>query len=107
MIGGLLAIVVLLLFLRSRASTLVVAVAIPISLVGSFLVMWLLGRTVNVISLAGLAFAVGMVVDNSIVVLENIYRHRQMGKSRFGAAYDGAKDGVKSAFNSVKSFFSW
>jgi len=91
-VGGVLAVIVLLLFLRSRASTLVVAIAIPISLVGSFLVMWLLGRTVNVISLAGLAFAVGMVVDNSIVVLENIYLHRQMGKSRFDAAFDGASE---------------
>ena len=91
-IGGLLAIVILLLFLRSRASTLVVAVAIPISVVGTFLVLWLLGRTLNVISLAGMAFAVGMVVDNSIVVLENIYRHRQMGKRRFDAAYEGTKE---------------
>jgi HAE1 family hydrophobic/amphiphilic exporter-1 len=89
-VGGFLAIAVLLLFLRSRASTLVVAVAIPISVVGTFLVMWLLGRSLNVISLAGMAFAVGMVVDNSIVVLENIYRHRQMGKSRRQAAHDGA-----------------
>ena len=88
-IGGLLATLVLLLFLRSRTSTLIVAIAIPISVVGTFLVMWLLGRTLNVISLAGIAFAVGMVVDNSIVVLENIYRHRQMGKRRFAAAYEG------------------
>ena len=91
-IGGVLAIVVLLLFLRSRASTLVVAVAIPISVIGTFLILWLLGRTLNVISLAGMAFAVGMVVDNSIVVLENIYRHRQMGKRRFDAAYEGTKE---------------
>jgi HAE1 family hydrophobic/amphiphilic exporter-1 len=91
-LGGLLAIVVLLLFLRSRASTFVVAAAIPISIIGSFLFMNLLGRSLNVISLAGLAFAVGMVVDNSIVVLENIYRHRQMGKSRRDAAHDGATE---------------
>lgn len=91
-VGGFLAIVALLLFLRSRASTFVVAAAIPISIIGSFLAMKLLGRTLNVISLAGLAFAVGMVVDNSIVVLENIYRHRQMGKSRRDAAYDGATE---------------
>ncbi len=89
-IGGLLAIAVLLLFLRSGSSTLIVATAIPISIVGTFLVMAALGRTINVISLAGMAFAVGMVIDNSIVVLENIYRHMQMGKSRARAAYDGA-----------------
>ena len=92
MIGGLLALSVLLLFLRSGTSTLVVAIAIPISIIGTFLMMWVFGRTLNVISLAGLAFAVGMVVDNAIVVLENIYRHRQMGKPRFAAAYDGARE---------------
>ncbi len=91
-LGGILAVVVLLLFLRSRSSTLIVAVAIPISLVGTFLMMWWFDRTLNVISLAGMAFAVGMVVDNSIVVLENIYRHRQMGKGRFRAAHDGASE---------------
>lgn len=88
-IGGVLAVLVLLLFLRSRASTLVVALAIPISVVGTFLLLHALGRTLNVVSLAGMAFAVGMVVDNAIVVLENIYRHRQMGKERARAAYDG------------------
>ena len=92
MVGGVLAILVLLLFLRSRSSTLVVAVAIPISVIGTFVLMIALGRTLNVVSLAGMAFAVGMVVDNSIVVLENIYRHRQMGKGRRRAALDGAQE---------------
>lgn len=91
-LGGALAVLVLLLFLRSVTSTLVVAVAIPISMISTFLAMLWFDRTLNVISLAGMAFAVGMVVDNSIVVLENIYRHRQMGKSRFEAAYDGASE---------------
>ena len=91
-IGGLLAIGVLLLYLRSGTSTLVIAVAIPICIIGAFLMMLLFGRTLNVVSLAGMAFAVGMVVDNSIVVLENIYRHNQMGKPRFVAAFDGAKE---------------
>jgi len=91
-LGGLLAILVLLLFLRSPTSTLIVAVAIPISAVGTFLMMYVFDRTLNVISLAGMAFAVGMVVDNSIVVLENIYRHQQMGKGRALAAYDGARE---------------
>ncbi|MGB7291911.1 MAG: efflux RND transporter permease subunit [Thermodesulfobacteriota bacterium] len=88
-IGGFLAIAVLLLFLRSGSSTLIIATAIPISVIGTFVVMAFLGRTINVISLAGMSFAVGMVVDNSIVVLENIYRHMQMGKSRIKASYDG------------------
>lgn len=92
LLGGMLAIVVLLLFLRSPSSTFVVAVAIPISVIGTFLLMAAFGRTLNVISLAGMAFAVGMVVDNSIVVLENTYRHRQRGKSRLRAALDGARE---------------
>jgi len=89
-IGGILAVIVLILFLRSPSATGIVALCIPISVVGSFLVVTVLGRTLNVIMLAGMAFAVGMVVDNSIVVLENIYRHQQLGKSRWQAALDGA-----------------
>ena len=91
-VGGLLAIAVLLLFLRSASSVAIVATAIPISVVGTFLSMFLLGRNINVVSLAGMSFAVGMVVDNAIVALENIFRHRQMGKSRFEAAFDGARE---------------
>ena len=88
-VGGTLAIIVLFIFLRSFASTLIVSLAIPISVVGTFLVMTLLGRNINVVSLAGMSFAIGVVVDNSIVVFENIFRHREMGKSRFQAAHDG------------------
>ena len=88
-VGGLLATVVLLLFLRSASSVLIIATAIPISIIGTFLTMTLLGRNINVISLAGMSFAVGMVVDNAIVALENVFRHRQMGKSRFQAASQG------------------
>ena len=88
-VGGLLATAVLLLFLRSASSVLIIATAIPISIIGTFLTMTLLGRNINVISLAGMSFAVGMVVDNAIVALENVFRHRQMGKSRFEAASQG------------------
>ncbi|MGP0564562.1 MULTISPECIES: efflux RND transporter permease subunit [unclassified Nitrospina] len=91
-VGGSFAIIILLVFLRSFFSTLVVAVAIPISVIGSFLVVTLMGKTINVIMLAGMAFAVGMVVDASIIVLENIYRHRQKGKDTFDAAHDGARE---------------
>ena len=92
LVGGLLALALLLLYLRSASTTFVIGVAIPISVVGTFLAMYAFGRTLNVVSLAGLAFAVGMVVDNSIVVLENIYRHRQMGKSLMTAAYEGTRE---------------
>ena len=90
-IGGLLAAGVLLLFLRSPAATLVVSLAIPVSIVATFVAMAATGRTLNVISLAGIAFAVGMIVDAAIVVLENIYRLREQGMSRREAAYHGAR----------------
>ncbi len=91
-IGGALATLVLLLFLRSASSVLIIITSIPISIVGTFLIMSLMGRNINVISLAGMAFAVGMVVDNAIVALENIYRHRQMGKDRLRASFEGARE---------------
>jgi len=92
LIGGTLAIIVLLVFLRSLISTLVVATAIPISIIGTFIFMNLMGRNLNVVSLAGIAFAVGMLIDSAIVVLENIDRHCDMGKSAFQASYDGARE---------------
>ena len=88
--GGILAALILLLFLRSGRATLVVSLAIPVSVIGSFVAMAALGRSINVISLAGIAFAVGMVVDAAIVVLENIYRLREQGKPIRQAAFEGA-----------------
>ena len=92
LIGGTLAVTVLFIFLRSVSSVAIIATSIPISIVGTFLAMWLLGRNINVISLAGMSFAVGMVIDNAIVALENIFRHQQMGKTRVRAALDGASE---------------
>ena len=91
-IGGGLATIVLILFLRSLRSVAIIALAIPISVVGAVVAMVAMGRSINVISLAGMAFAVGMVVDNAIVVLENIFRHLEMGKPRVEAALDGARE---------------
>lgn len=91
-IGGLLAVIVLLVFLRSMRATLVIAVNIPICIIGTFLIMHLLGRTLNVISLAGIAFSVGMLIDNSIVVLENIDRHIVNGKKALDAAVTATKE---------------
>ncbi|WP_419176187.1 efflux RND transporter permease subunit [Desulfosediminicola sp.] len=101
MLGGLLAILVLLTFLRSLRSTITTAVAIPVSVVGSFIFLWVSGRSLNVVSLAGISFAVGMLVDNSIVVLENIDRHRKMGKDAFTAALDGANEVWGAVFAST------
>ncbi len=91
-LGGTLAILVLVVFLRSLTSTLIIATAIPISVIGTFFLMFIFGRNINVISLAGMAFAVGMIVDASIVVLENIYRHREQGESLREAASKGTHE---------------
>lgn len=92
LIGALLATLVLFLFLGSGSATLVGAAGIPICTIAAFLGLLLMGRTLNVISLAGVAFAIGMTLDNSIVVLENIHRHMGMGKSRFQASLDGVRE---------------
>ncbi len=78
--------------LANSRPTAIIALAIPLSIIGTFVVLTGFGRNLNVVSLAGLAFAVGMVVDNAIVVLENIDRHLGMGKSPARAAYDGARE---------------
>jgi hydrophobic/amphiphilic exporter-1 (mainly G- bacteria), HAE1 family len=101
LIGATLAVIVLLSFLRSVRTTFATAVAIPISVIGTFIFLWLTGRNLNVVSLAGISFAVGMLVDNSIVVLENIDRHRQLGKSAYDAAYTGAKEVWGAVFAST------
>ena len=90
-VGGALAALLLMLFLRSWRATLVVVLAIPISVIATFVAMAVVGRSLNVISLAGIAFAVGMVVDAAIVVLENIFRLRQGGAPSAAAAREGAK----------------
>ncbi|RMF88012.1 MAG: efflux RND transporter permease subunit, partial [Nitrospirae bacterium] len=91
-LGGALAVAVLLLFLRAWRPTLVVALSIPVSVVGTFLLMRLAGRSLNVVSLAGIAFATGMVVDNAIVVLENCFRHHEAGEEAREAAVAGTAE---------------
>ncbi|MEM7099144.1 MAG: efflux RND transporter permease subunit [Pseudomonadota bacterium] len=91
-IGAVFATLVMFLFLRSMGATLIGAAGIPICTIAAFLGLLLTGRTINVISLAGVAFAIGMTLDNNIVVLENIYRHLSMGKERLPAAIDGVTE---------------
>ncbi|HBR98665.1 MAG TPA: AcrB/AcrD/AcrF family protein, partial [Gammaproteobacteria bacterium] len=91
-IGAGLAVIVLFLFLRSSSGTLIGAMGIPICTVAAFLGLLMTGRTINVISLSGVAFAIGMTLDNNIVVAENIYRHLSLGKSRFDAALKGVRE---------------
>lgn len=88
--GAVLAILILVLFLKDLRPTAVIACSIPISLVTAIVCMYFSGVTLNVISLSGLALGIGMLVDNSIVVIENIYRLRRMGHSAKDAAIEGA-----------------
>jgi len=90
LIGVLLAIIVLWWFLRKFRATLIVALSIPIALIVTLIVMYAAGRTLNIISMAGLAFAVGMVLDAAIVVLENIVRLREKGEAPEKASLKGA-----------------
>lgn len=91
LMGAVLAILILFVFLRNIRPTLVIAVSIPTSVLFAIVLMYFSGVTLNIISLAGLALGVGMLVDNSIVVIENIYRLRSLGYSAKEAAIDGAK----------------
>lgn len=92
MIGAVLAVVILLLFLRSLSSTMIIGVAIPIAVISTFTLMYFYGFTLNTISFGGLALGVGMLVDNAIVVLENIFRHREQGEGRVAAALAGSRE---------------
>lgn len=90
--GAVLAILILILFLKDLRPTFVIAVSIPISLVAAIVCMYFSGVTLNIISLSGLALGIGMLVDNSIVVIENIYRMRNEGASMKEAAIEGSKE---------------
>ncbi|MGH9464629.1 MAG: efflux RND transporter permease subunit, partial [Thermoanaerobaculia bacterium] len=91
-VGGALAILVLLLFLKDLRSTLIISLAIPISIVSTFFLMHRTGISLNIMSLGGLALGVGMLVDNAIVVLEAIFKHREAGESAFEAARNGTSE---------------
>ncbi len=90
--GAVLAVVTVFVFLRRTRPTLIVAAAIPLSIVATFGVMWLMGFTLNVMTLLGLALAVGVVIDDAIVVLENIERHREQGEEPMEAASKGTRE---------------
>ncbi|AOT69712.1 efflux RND transporter permease subunit [Geosporobacter ferrireducens] len=92
MMGGILAVVVLYMFLRNLRTTFIIGVAIPVSVIATFILLFFNDITINMMTLGGLSLGVGMLVDNSIVVLENIYRYRQMGYSRVDAAVKGAQE---------------
>ncbi|MGQ4666738.1 efflux RND transporter permease subunit [Metabacillus halosaccharovorans] len=91
-IGGILAMLILFVFLKSMKSPLIIGVAIPYSVIVTFVLMYFANFTLNIMTLGGLALGIGMLVDNAIVVIENIYRHLSMGKNPKDAAYQGAKE---------------
>jgi HAE1 family hydrophobic/amphiphilic exporter-1 len=90
--GGILAILVLYLFLRDARATMITGIAIPVSVIGTFVLMYAFDLSLNIMSLGGIALAVGMLVDNAVVVLENIVRHRERGLSRLEAAQLGTRE---------------
>ncbi len=92
MIGISLAVIVVFLFLGSLRSTLITALALPNSLLGSFILMWVAGYTINLMTLLALSLAVGLLIDDAIVVRENIFRHIEMGKDPKKAALEGTKE---------------
>lgn len=92
LLGGLLAVAILFIFLRNLASTLIIGVAIPISIVTTFVLMYFAKLELNMMTLGGLALGVGMLVDNAIVVLENIFRYRNQGLDLREAAVEGSSE---------------
>jgi HAE1 family hydrophobic/amphiphilic exporter-1 len=92
LLGALLATLTVFVFLRRARPTFIVGLAIPLSLIGTFGAMWIFGFTLNVMTLLALALAVGVVIDDAIVVLENIERHREAGEEPFEAASKGTKE---------------
>ncbi|MCC6485231.1 MAG: efflux RND transporter permease subunit [Armatimonadetes bacterium] len=97
-IGGVLAVLILLFFLRNVRSTLVVALSIPVSITSTFALLYMCGFTLNTMSLGGLALATGLIVDDAVVVLENIFRHIERDKKR---APDAAVSGATEIFSAV------
>lgn len=91
-IGGVLAVLILFIFLRNIRSTVIISLSIPISIIATFVLIYFNDITLNMMTLGGIALGVGMLVDNSVVVLENIYRYRQDGYSRYDSAIKGTKE---------------
>lgn len=101
MLGSILVIVIIFVFLRSWRSTLIICTSIPISIIGTFALLYFAGFTLNTMTFGGLALGVGMIVDASIVVLENTQRHLEMGKPRMQAAIDGSEEIWSAIFAST------
>ena len=92
LIGGVLVVLIIFAFLRDFRSTLIVSTSIPVSVIGTFALLYFGGYTLNTMTFGGLALGIGMIVDAAIVVLENTHRHLHMGKDRMTAAIDGSEE---------------
>ena len=90
--GGAMAILIILIFMLDLRSTIISAVALPTSVIGTFFVMYVLGYTLNMMTLLGLSLAIGLLIDDAVVVRENIFKHLERGKSPTQAALDGTKE---------------
>ena len=104
--GALLAVLVLFLFLRNMRSTLIIFTAIPLSIIATFILMYFYGTTLNLITMGGLALGVGRIVDDSIVVFENIYRHRSLGLPPMEAAVTGASEVSSAVIAATMTFIA-
>lgn len=107
--GGLLAMLLIYFFLRNLRPTIAIGIAIPLSIVTAFIAFYIMGYTLNLITLAGLALGIGMLVDNAVVVIENIYRHLEEGRTPFEAARLGASEVgmaiIASTLTTIAVFF--
>lgn len=101
LMGGALAFIVLFIFLKNFKSSMIVAVTIPVSVLAAFICMYFMGITINMMSLGGLALGIGMLVDNAIVVVENIERHKSMNKKVDISAIDGSQEVLGAIFSST------
>jgi HAE1 family hydrophobic/amphiphilic exporter-1 len=109
LLGGILAMILIFLFLRNLRPTIAIGIAIPVSVIITFIAFYLAGYTLNLITLGGLALGVGMLVDNSVVVIENIFRHLEEGESPFEAARSGTSEVgtaiIASTLTTIAVFF--
>ncbi|MFD2168756.1 efflux RND transporter permease subunit [Tumebacillus lipolyticus] len=92
LVGAVFAALILYFFLRSWRSTLVIALSIPISIIATFVMVYFAGQSVNMLTMGGLALGVGAMVDTAVVILENIYRHRQLGRSLYDSVLEGSSE---------------
>lgn len=104
LIGALLVVVIVFLFLLNLRSTLIVALSLPLSILAAFVGLYFTGNTINSMTLGGISLAVGILIDQSIVVLENITRHMNLGKSRLQAAFDGSMEVSRPVLVSTVTF---